>query len=285
MKGLLCPVPHGYGKDWACVGPVQPDPTNISYWSGLLVMQLLYLFKNPCKQPFDLLLCGKRSGNSGQKRSWNPCSATALVAKFSLKVVILYKLAWYLISSALKSSLRFLYSSGERRKEVSGLLSLEYLMSPARLNLNKMWGCEVVLDSIHFLNSWARPSLSLSSHVWKSFLFPCSLFFYWLQISCCQFLELPLAIKPVLWISVCVTPARVQSPNTGQMWMKQLLKVSRGSWGGEASCVLCTWSDTDQESTWRWSKWQQKEEKSDLTMKTLDDFVSKALIKAIKNMQ
>lgn len=65
-------------------------------------------------------------------RQPNPCSATVLLAKFSLKVVVLYKLACYLITSALKSSSRrFLNHSGERRKGVSRLLALEYLMSPS----------------------------------------------------------------------------------------------------------------------------------------------------------
>lgn len=150
----------------------------------------------------------KGHGFKDQKRSWNSCPATVLVGKFSLKVVILYKLACYLISSALKSSLRrFLYSSGERRKGVSRLLALEYFVSPARLNSNKVWECRVVLDSINLLNSWAGPGPCLS-HVWKSSFFPGSLFFCWLQISCCQFLGAAVVCKACP-LNFCLCNTRV----------------------------------------------------------------------------
>lgn len=136
-KGLLCPALCHAGTEghWDCVGPLHPDAQT----SG--ADAVLVPVKNPCEQPFYFLLCGRGSGNCGQKRcKWhgfrqlNPCSATA----FSLKVVILYTLACYLISSALKSSSRrFLNHSGEGRQGVSRLLALEYLKSPSWVKLKQ----------------------------------------------------------------------------------------------------------------------------------------------------
>lgn len=135
---LPCRVPWGQ-RTRAHVGPEHPDSTNISSRSGLGLMQCLCLFKIPANSPVTHCYVGREVETVGKKglckwhsfRQPNPCSATVLLDKFSLKVVILYKLACYLISSALKSSSRFLNHSGERRKGVSRLLALEYLMSPS----------------------------------------------------------------------------------------------------------------------------------------------------------
>lgn len=117
-KGLLCPALCHAGTEghWDSVGPLHPDPQT----SGVVLVPV----KNPCEQPCHFLLCAGEVETVGKKclckwhsfRQLNPCSATA----FSLKVVILYILACYLISSALKSSWRiFLNHSGEGRKGVS----------------------------------------------------------------------------------------------------------------------------------------------------------------------
>lgn len=188
-KGLVCPAVCCVGIEralpWA--GPEHPDPTDNSCSSGLVLMQFLCLIKIPTNSPFTSRHVGREVETVGKKGlcKWhsfrqlqNPFSAV-LLAQFSLKVVILYKLACYLILLLWKAHWEDFPTTLERGgTEWADCWHWNISCHPARLNSNKVWGCKVVLDSIHFLNSWAGPSLFLS-HVWKSSFFPSS-FFCWL---------------------------------------------------------------------------------------------------------
>lgn len=138
-KGWLCPEHMDRDRTWAWVWPVHPDLTNISCRSGRMLMQYSCLFKIPVKSPFTSCFVGREVETVGKKClcKWNGFSswihALQPCCQLSFPWKLLFYICWHVILSLLlwKAHQEDFSTTGERRKGVSRLLALEYLMSPS----------------------------------------------------------------------------------------------------------------------------------------------------------
>lgn len=182
-KGLLCPALCHAGIETVL------DHCTLTH-KHQVQMQSLCLLKIPVNSPFtscyvagEVETVGKKGASGTASGSW----IRALQQHFPWK--LLFYICWHVIWSLLlwKAHREDFSTTLERGgREWADCWHWNISSHPAGLNSNKVWGCKIVLDSIHFLNSWAGPSLCLSL-IWKPSFFPCSSFYCWFQISCCQF--------------------------------------------------------------------------------------------------